>query len=193
MYKIGITGGIGAGKSTVSFIFSILGIPHYNADRRARILMENEESLKDRIKSLLGEEAYREGKLNSSWIADRVFSDPWQLNKLNGIVHPAVEKDYIQWHQDQDGGHYTLKEAALLFDAGSYLKLDATIVVTASEDIRIQRVSVRDGLTVQQVRSRMDQQWPEDRRILMADFIIDNNGQIPLVSQVMKIHEELKA
>lgn len=190
-YKIGITGGIGAGKTTVSQIFSILGIPVYNADQRAKHLMVTDRETRAGIIALLGPEAYIDSDLNRAWIAEQVFSDIWKLNKLNAVVHPAVEQDYRRWHGRHELSAYTLKEAALLFDAGSYLTLDATIVVTASEEVRIERVMGRDKMSGVQVRERINQQWPEDRRLLLADFLIDNNGDVPLIPQIMRIHKEL--
>jgi dephospho-CoA kinase len=192
MFKIGITGGIGAGKSTVSKIFTVLGIPIYYADLRARNLMLTDETIKQGIIDLLGPQAYQNDQsLNSSWIAEQVFSDSWQLSRLNGIVHPAVEKDYAQWHDQQTGSAYSLKEAALIYDAGSYLQQDATIVVIADESIRIERVCKRDGSAPETVKARIEQQWPEYRRLQLADYIIDNNGSQPLIPQVLKVHQEL--
>ncbi len=192
MHKIGITGGIGAGKSTVARIFSVLGIPVYQADQRAKLLMTSDPDIRNLIIHLLGKDAYLDNeRLDTAWIASQVFSDPWQLSRLNGIVHPAVEKDYLDWHQQHDGLPYTLKEAALIFDAGSYLSLDATIVVLADEKVRIDRVMQRDHQSLQAVRQRIDQQWPESRRKLLADFTIDNNGHQALIPQVLAIHREL--
>ncbi|MBK8506312.1 MAG: dephospho-CoA kinase [Saprospiraceae bacterium] len=192
MYKIGITGGIGAGKSTVSKIFAVLGIPIYYADTRAKDLMLTDQSIRQQIVDLLGPQAYNDDQaLNSKWIAEQVFSDPWQLNLLNSIVHPAVEGDYERWHKEQTGVYYTLKEAALIYDAGSYLQQDATIVVIADESIRIERVCKRDASAPHLVKARMQQQWPEYRRLQLADFTIDNNGDQMLVQQVIKVHEEL--
>jgi len=191
MYKIGITGGIGAGKSTVARIFEVMEIPVYYADQRAKVLMKENSELRKKILSLLGEDSYlQSGELNRKWIASRIFSDSWLLNKLNGIVHPAVEDDYFNWHAQQLAP-YTMKEAALLFDAGSYLKIDATIVVTASEEIRLNRVIGRDNSNVASVRARMNEQWPEQRRVQLADFIIDNNGGLGLVPQVLAIHQDI--
>lgn len=155
--------------------------------------METDTDLMNSIRKLLGEDAYNGQDLNRSWIAKQVFSDRWLLHRLNGIVHPAVEREYLQWHQQQVGVTYTLKEAALVFDAGSYLTLDATILVTASESLRIARVARRDGSSEKEIRNRMEQQWPENRRLQMADFIIQNEGDLPLIPQVLKIHQELLA
>jgi dephospho-CoA kinase len=192
MHKIGITGGIGAGKSTVARIFGVLGIPVYQADHRAKFLMASDPDIRELIIRLLGKAAYLDDhRLNTAWIASQVFSDPWQLSRLNGIVHPAVEKDYLDWHHQHVGLPYTLKEAALIFDAGSYLSLDATIVVLADEAVRIDRVMHRDHLSLQAVRQRIEQQWPESRRKLLADYTIDNNGHQALIPQVLAIHREL--
>jgi dephospho-CoA kinase len=194
MHKIGITGGIGAGKSTVTRIFEILDVPVYNADQRAKALMTHSKPIREQIIRLLGPQAYKaDQNLNTEWIARVVFNDRWQLSRLNGIVHPAVEVDYDEWHNGHAGVAYTVKEAALIFDAGSYLTLDATIVVVADEDLRIGRVMKRDLITSEAIKARIEQQWPESRRIQMADFIIDNNGMIPLIPQVLEIHRELTA
>ena len=191
MYKIGITGGIGAGKSLVSEIFKVLGIPVYNADLRAQSLMNTSVSLKDKIIELLGPESYSDDHLNRVWIADLVFKDRWLLNRLNGLVHPEVEVDYNAWHESQTGAPYTLKEAALLFDAGSFLRLDAVVVVHAAEEVRMERVMKRDHRSATQIKDRIKQQWPEDRRLLLADYLIENNGDKPLIHQVLNIHRQL--
>lgn len=194
MHKIGITGGIGAGKSTVTRIFEVLDVPVYNADHGAKALMTHNKSIREQIIQLLGPQAYNADQtLNTEWIAGVVFNDRWQLSRLNGIVHPAVESDYNEWHHCHSGVAYTLKEAALIFDAGSYLTLDATIVVVAEEALRIERVMKRDQVLSESVKARIDQQWPESRRIQLADFIIDNNERIPLITQVLDIHRELTA
>ncbi len=191
MYKIGITGGIGAGKSTVARIFEVLEIPVYNADQRAKAIMMDDSGVRKKILNLLGDDSYlQSGELNRKYIADQVFTDSWLLNKLNGIVHPAIEEDYHRWHAQQVAP-YTMKEAALLFDAGSYLHLDATIVVTASEEVRLNRVIARDKTTMEAVHVRMKEQWPEERRIQLADFIIENDGGKALGPQVLQIHHAI--
>lgn len=193
-YKIGITGGIGAGKSTVAKIFSVLEVPVYDADSRAKQLMTNDVTTISAIQNLLGTQSYlAEGTLNRSFISEKVFSDLWMLNRLNGIVHPAVARDFVEWHSTRQLAQYTLKEAALLFDAGSFLHLDATIVVTADEELRINRVMQRDHCSRASVVSRIKRQWPEDRRLQMADYIIRNDGSESLIAQVIKIHWEILA
>ncbi len=192
IWRIGLTGGIGAGKSTVAKIFEVLDIPVYYADPAARRLMEEDPALASRIKSLLGREAYRQdGSLDRAWVASQVFSDMILLNRLNGIVHPVVGKDSEQWHQGQSKVPYTLKEAALVFESGDFLHLDAVICVEAPEEVRIARVMQRDEVTREQVLARMDHQWPESRRQMMADYHITNDGLAPLIPQIRQIHHKL--
>ena len=191
-YKIGITGGIGAGKSLIAQIFQVLNIPVYNADQRAKSLMISDKQTREAIISLLGPKAYLpDGRLHSEYIASRVFPDPWLLNSLNAIIHPAIARDYHTWHVSQVDVPYTLKEAALLYDAGSYLTMDAIIVVAADEEVRIQRVMQRDRCSREDVQSRLNRQWSEDRRLQLADYVITNDGLQPLVPQVLRVHKEI--
>ncbi|HMQ47901.1 MAG TPA: dephospho-CoA kinase [Saprospiraceae bacterium] len=194
MLKIGITGGIGSGKTTVCKIFETLGIPVYYADEQARRLMVEDPTLVQNIRQLLGEGAYTEsGQLNRAYIAQQVFQDKSLLQQLNQLVHPAVALDGLHWHESQTGVPYTLKEAALLIESGSYKQLDYLIVVTAPEAIRLERVMQRDQVESAAVLARMKQQLPESEKIALADFLIDNNGQHPLIPQVLTIHQQLLA
>lgn len=190
--KIGITGGIGSGKSTVCKIFKVLGIPVYYADDRAKSLMIEDPQLIKAIKALLGEEAYSaDGQLNRAHVGNIVFKDKEQLEKLNAIVHPAVAKDGARWHLKQTNVPYTLKEAALLFEAGSYRQLDQLICVIAPQEVRIQRVMKRDQVERAAVLARMDKQWPQAKKARLSDFIIYNDGRMPLIPQVLRIHKKL--
>jgi dephospho-CoA kinase len=190
--KIGITGGIGSGKTTVCRIFEALGIPVYYADSRAKWLMVNDRQLINSIKNLLGTRAYLpDGSLNRSYISQLVFNDQSLLSQLNALVHPAVAEDTLKWHNEQREVPYTLKEAALLFESGSHLHLDKIIAVTAPEPLRIQRVMQRDDVSEAQVRSRIDKQMPEAEKIARADYIIYNDGQQLIVPQVLEIHHLL--
>jgi dephospho-CoA kinase len=192
IWKVGITGGMGAGKTTVAQIFSLLGIPVYNADIRAKQLMGVDEALIIQIKALLGPGAYtQDGKINTRYIAGKVFSDDFLLKKLNTLVHPKVLEDGDAWHHNKTGMPYTLKEAALLFESGSYLYLDAVINVFAPEDIRIQRILQRDQIPLVQIKERLRNQWPEDRRKMLVDFEITNDGKTLLIPQIMRIHQNL--
>ncbi len=191
--KIGITGGIGSGKSTVASIFSILGIPVYYADDRAKWLMVNEPRLVAAIISLFGQEAYLpKGDLNRSHIAKLAFNNPKLLQNLNKLVHPAVKEDYLRWHIVQKNTPYTLKEAALLFESGSAKELDSVIEVFAAQKIRIKRVMSRDGISRKQVMSRIKNQMPELEKRKLADFVILNDGKIGLIEQVIALDKKLR-
>jgi dephospho-CoA kinase len=192
MLKVGITGGIGSGKSTVCKIFAILGIPIYNADDSAKNLMTEDPDLVQKIKDLLGTEAYlSDGQLNRAYVADIVFKNQNKLDSLNALVHPAVAQDGLQWHQRQKDVPYTLKEAALLFEAGSYRQLDRLICVVAPEDLRIQRVMQRDQVERAAVLARMQKQWPQAKKAKRSDFIIYNDGSQSLIQQVLRVHKKL--
>ena len=190
--RVGITGGIGSGKSMVCSLFEVLNTPVYYADVRAKALMTEDPVLVARIKSLLGEEAYlADGTLNRPYISALVFRDKEKLGALNAIVHPAVFEDCEQWQNSQQQAPYTLKEAALLFESGSNKGLHKVIVVTAPLELRIQRVMSRDNTSREAVLDRMKNQWPESEKIKVADFIINNDGVQLLIPQVWQLHREL--
>lgn len=194
MIKAGITGGIGSGKTTVCKLFEQLGVPVYYADDRAKYLMQNEPFVIDAIMRAFGSDVYTDGTLNRKLLADRAFADKDKIAKLNGIVHPAVFLDNDKWlaEQQKKNPAYVLKEAALLIETGSYKKLDKLIVVTAPEDVRIERIRTRDNSTVEEVRARIQHQLPEEEKIKLADFVITNSGDISLLlEQVQAIHERL--
>lgn len=199
MLRLGITGGIGSGKTTVCKIFETLNIPIYYADDRAKWLMVKSPSLQTGIIQLFGDKAYAaDGSLNRAHIGGIAFKDPAKLQKLNALVHPAVFVDGENWQQEQLalGVPYTLKEAALIYETGSYKMLDKVIVVTAPEEIRIQRVMKRDKLTAEEVKERIARQMPESEKVEKADYVIQNDGQHSLIKQVLQIHQailELKA
>jgi dephospho-CoA kinase len=191
--KIGITGGIGSGKTTAARIFEALGIPVYYADDRAKWLMVNDEQLKARIIDLFGPEAYdSSGALNRAHIAQKAFSDAGLLEQLNAAVHPAVGADAERWHKEQSGVPYTLKEAALLYESGSYKALDAVIVVSAPDEVRLRRVMQRDGVEEEAVRARMRKQMPEEEKARRADYLIQNDGQQSIIQQIHAIHQQLQ-
>ena len=198
--NVGITGGIGSGKTTVCKIFETLGIPIYSTDERAKEIVIEDEELKQKMKSLFGEEAYFEdGKLNRAYIANIVFqnktndSNP-KLEALNAIIHPAIWKDGERWFKAQKNVPYTLKESALLFESGGYKLLDKIITVYAPQEVRINRVILRGGITTkrEEVEARMNQQMPDEKKIKLADFVIYNDGEQALIPQVIKIHNSLR-
>ena len=191
--KVGITGGIGAGKSIISKIFKLLGIPVYDADSRAKWLMNHESGLKKEIINLFGAEAYTSEGLNRTFIAKQTFNNQSKLEQLNALVHPAVGKDYVDWEKEQKSP-YTLKEAALLFEAGSFKDLDLIIVVSAPEELRIERVLKRDThRTREDIKAIISKQWPQREKEEKANFVIENDGSSLIIPQVLKIHEKILA
>ncbi|HVZ26393.1 MAG TPA: dephospho-CoA kinase [Sediminibacterium sp.] len=190
--RIGITGGIGSGKSTVSHIFSVLGIPVWDADTAARTIMETQEGLINAIRSAFGEASYLDGKLNRKFLADQVFHDPAKLEQLNALVHPFAIAEAAAWSEKQDTP-YTVKEAALFFESGSAGDMDYIIGVYAPRHIRIQRVMDRDGLSREAVLERMQRQIQEEIKMRLCDFVILNDDQHLLIPQVLKLHEQFLA
>ncbi len=192
--RAGITGGIGSGKTTVCGIFETLGVPVYDADAWAKWLIRHDPALQQAIVGLFGAEAYLpDGEYNRIYVAGIVFQQPDKRAALNAAVHPAVERHSRAWHEQQArAGHlYTLKEAALLVESGGHRHLDALVVVTAPEELRIQRVMARDGLAEAAVKARLNAQLPEAEKIRVADFVIINDGQHSLVRQVWAVHRGL--
>ena len=191
--QIGITGGIGTGKSLVCRIFQCFGVPVYDADSHAKELMTTDGILISNIKKEFGELSYNtDGSLNRNYLSLRVFNDAEQLRKLNQLVHPRVAIDYKRWVDKKVGAQYVLKEAALLFEAGSNQQLDKVIVVTAPETLRIQRVLKRDRYrTEDQIKSIVANQMPEEEKMKRADFIVRNDETVLLIPQVIEIHTKL--
>ncbi len=193
MRIIGITGGIGSGKSTVCSIFAELGIPIYYADDRAKAVMNEDGELKTAITSVFGPDAYPDGRLDRAFLATQVFRSSERLAQLNALVHPAVAKDLMKWVADNAHHPYVIKEAAILFESGAYRAVQETVLVTAPEAVRIARVMLRDGVTEAEVRQRMSHQWPEERKAAMADHIVVNDGRSLLIPQVLELHQKFRA
>ena len=190
--RIGITGGIGSGKTTVCKLFETLGIPVYYADAAARKLMVTDQHLIHQIKNTFGEEAYTPaGELNRPYLAKIVFNNSEKLKFLNSLVHPAVEKDARAWHSRQGHVPYTLKEAALIFESGSYRQLDRIIYVYAPLETRIKRVMERDKVQREDVLARVRNQWPEEDKIALSDHVIINDNTLSVIKQVHKLHQRL--
>lgn len=193
--KVGITGGIGAGKSTVAKMFQLLGVPIYIADDEAKSLMLTNTDLKTQIIEEFGKESYFErGELNRMYLAERVFSKEEALKKLNALVHPKVAVHFLNWHTQKiiEGNKYTLKEAALLFETGSYKELDHVILVSAPEDLRVERVLKRDPQrTEDQIRAIIGKQMPENEKKQLASSIIINDDTQLVIPQVLKLHQTL--
>jgi dephospho-CoA kinase len=190
MLKIGLTGGIGSGKTTVAQIFEVLGIPVYYADQAAKDLMNQDPVLKEKIKSSFGAEVYKNGDLDRPYLSGLVFGDGEKLALLNSIVHPATLRDAEQWMKNQKTP-YAIKEAALIFEAGLEKYFNYIIGVTAPQSIRLERVMARDKTSSENILKRMNQQLDEDNKISRCDFVIVNDGVQALLPQVLTIHEKL--
>lgn len=190
---IGVTGGIGSGKSTVCKIFETLGVPVYYADDRGKTLMTGDPELVEQIISEFGSESYTgSGELNRAYLAQMVFPNPEKLEKLNSFVHPSVANDFKQWVYANQNKDYLLKEAALLYEIGSYKALDSTISVMASKDVRTQRVLLRDEQrTLAQVEQILERQTNDATRRKLADYKVDNGGAKLLIPQVLSIHDKI--
>ena len=187
--KIGITGGIGSGKTFICQLFKALAVPVYNADDEAKKLMNTDLRIRESLIATFGEATYMDGMLDRAFLAQQIFSDKEKLELVNGIVHPIVIQAAKDWAEQQKA-RYSLKEAALLFESGSYKDLDYTILVTAPLSVRVQRVMERDGVTEEQVMERISKQLTDEEKIKMADFIIINDGITPLLPQVWSLHQK---
>lgn len=191
MITIGLTGGIGSGKTTIAQWFQEKGIPVYNSDFEAKKLMNENEDLIQQLIELFGDETYKNGEYNRSYVASKVFNDKELLNQLNAIVHPAVFKHFDEWLDNQNSS-FVVKEAAILFESGSYKDCDYIISVIADEEIRIDRVAKRDQLNEDQIRNRMKSQWTDQQRIEKSDFIIENNKDLKALKlEFEKVFDEI--
>ena len=194
MIRVGITGGIGTGKTFICTIFRFLGIPVYDADLRAKQLVEESAQVKQEIINLVGSDAFTDqGQYNRKLISSKIFQQPVLKQALEQIIHPAVRKDSLRWFKHYENLHlaYGLKEAALLFESGSDVDLDQVIVVDAPLELRIQRLMQRDGWSEDEIKSRMTNQWPQEEKLRRADFIILNDGKSPVIPKVWAIHHQL--
>jgi dephospho-CoA kinase len=190
--RIGITGGIGSGKSTICKIFKQIGIPIYDADFRAKWIMSNDTALKKAISDNFGWDAYtRKNELNREYLAKVIFNNEEKLDLLNSIVHPAVKNDYEQWTIEHRDKPYSLKEAALLFESKSYLSLHKVIVVTCPIETRIERIAKRDHVKREDILKRIQNQSTDRQRIEKSDWVIQNDGVNSLIEQVMAIHKQI--
>jgi dephospho-CoA kinase len=189
---IGLTGGIGSGKSTVAGFFKELGVPVFIADEQARELVNTSPEIRLEIETLLGSEAYRDDQLDRSFVADRVFGNAELLDGLNQIIHPRVRTHFAKW-KEQQNGPYCIMEAAILFENGGFKLCDRTILVTAPEELRIQRVIKRDGVSKEEVKARMGHQWPDTKKKKLANYTIENIDLKATRKMVWALHEKLAA
>ena len=189
MLKIGLTGGIGSGKSTVARIFEVLGIPVYYADEAARRIMNTDRQLQAELIRYFGKDTYRDGQLNRAYLASIVFADPAKLDLLNSITHPVTIRDANQWILRQTSP-YIVKEAALMFESDGYKYLDYIIGVSAPEERRILRVMKRDGVSRDEVLQRLNRQMKEEEKMKRCDAIVVNDEQQLLLPQVLRLHRQ---
>jgi len=189
MLRIGLTGGIGSGKSTVARIFEVLGIPVYDADSASKKLMIENNELKNQIKNSFGKGAYTDGELNRRYLAEQVFSDSQKMALLNSLVHPATIKDAEQWMKKQKAP-YLIKEAALIFESGSQKQLNYVIGVKSPLALRLQRTIQRDNVNTEQVKARIEMQMDEAIKMSLCDYVIINDEQQMILPQVLELHEK---
>lgn len=193
MIKVGITGGIGSGKTTVCKVFRVLGIPVFEADTTAKQLMNTDAELRKNLIGLFGTAVYQPDQtIDRKYLAGIVFTNPSLLAQLNELVHPVVRKAFEEWCLIQHSP-YVLHEAAILFESGFYRMMDKTITVVTSENQRIERVVKRDRLTVELVKQRMKNQWSDDEKIKLADFVIGNNDRELIIPQIVEIDKKIRA
>ena len=188
---VGLTGGIGSGKTTIANLFALhFSIPIYIADTKAKELVANNKQLQQEIVTLLGEEAFVEGRYNTSFVAQEVFSNKEKLDKLNAIIHPYVQQDFLQWKQSQQAP-YVIKEAAILFESGSYRDCDFIIMVTAPLEERIERVMLRDKIDRETVEKRIKNQWNNEKKIELSTFVIENREIDKNLDKIEIIHSKI--
>ncbi|MEC7005711.1 MAG: dephospho-CoA kinase [Bacteroidota bacterium] len=192
MLKVGITGGIGSGKSTVSRFFSELGVPVYDSDQRAKSLMQHDDSIIIKIKKEFGDDSYLNNVLNRSHIAEIVFKNELKLKQLNAIVHPVVRTDFNNWLSQNSNARFVIKEAAIMIESGAYKDLDKLIVVNANREQKIKWIKKRDHLLLEDIENRIQNQLSDKIRNQYADFIIENNSsKKELKQQVLSIYNKL--
>ena len=192
MLKVGITGGIGSGKSTVSRFFSELGVPVYDSDQRAKSLMQHDDSIIIKIKKEFGDDSYLNNVLNRSHIAEIVFKNELKLKQLNAIVHPVVRTDFNNWLSQNSNAKFVIKEAAIMIESGAYRDLDKLIVVNANREQKIKWIKKRDHLLLEDIENRIQNQLSDKIRNQYADFIIENNSSKKVLKQqVLSIYNKL--
>ncbi|MEO6136760.1 MAG: dephospho-CoA kinase [Ginsengibacter sp.] len=189
MLRIGLTGNMGSGKSTVARIFQSLGIPVYNADTEAKRLMLEDVELQQSIRESFGEMAFQNNILNRSFLANQVFNDAKKLALLNSLVHPVTIRDAVRWMREQNSP-YVIKEAAIIFESGSDKNLDFVIGVQSPETLRIERAAKRDGVSHEMIKARMDRQMDEEKKMSLCKYVIINDERQLLIPQVLQLHEK---
>ncbi len=187
---VGLTGGIGSGKTTVANFFKELGVPVYNSDKEARKLMRTSKKVKNAIIELLGEKAYNGKKLNKTYISEKIFNNEKLLQKLNSIVHPAVRTHFLRWKEKQNA-LYVIQETALIFENKSESFYDKIILVVAPEYQRVQRVAERDGISIAQIENRLKSQLKDDEKTPLAHYVIENTNLFNTQKKVEEVNKAL--
>ncbi len=193
MKKIGLTGGIGSGKTIVAKIFELLNVPVYYSDIRAKDILFNHPEVYHQLKAVFGNRIFTNDRINKKKLAEIVFEESEQLQKLNRIIHPLVAKDFEQWCKQHSDKPYVVKEAAILFESGAYRQTDKIICVIADENIRIKRVMKRDNVSEEEVQKRMKHQWTDQQRKAKSHYIIINDETQLVIPQVLTIHKQILA
>lgn len=192
MIRVGITGGIGSGKSIIARVLSELGYPVFNSDLEAKRLMQSDPEVVSRIRGLFGTDAYLEAAIDRQYIAERVFNNPELLSKLNAIVHPAVRLEFEQFISRNSNCSIVFNEAAILFETGAYKNFNFNILVTAPLELRISRVVKRDNVSRQHVMERINNQWSDDQKIPLSDFVFLNDDREPVLAQLLRVIDRLQ-
>jgi dephospho-CoA kinase len=194
MIRVGLTGGIGSGKTTIANFFSILGIPIYFSDERAKLLMVNNLGIKEGLIELLGANCYLlSGEINKEFISKRIFSDRQLLDGINKIVHPVVKSDFEEFCMQNSNKKYIIKESAILVETGLFKTLDKLILITANQELRISRLQERDKQKAEEISTKISKQLSDSEKKGFADYIIENNNQEFLIPQLIKIHTQLSS
>lgn len=189
---VGLTGGIGSGKTTVAQVLKTMGFIVYNSDEKAKLLYF-QPSIKQQVINLLGKEAYlNENEIDKNYISQKIFSNTELLHKLNAIIHPAVKEDFIQFQKKHSPETLIIKETALLFEIGANKNLDYSILVTAPTKIKIERVIKRNSISKTEVEKRVEAQWEDEKKIQLADFVIVNDNESALIPQVLQVVQKIK-
>lgn len=191
MIRVGLTGGIGSGKTIISKIFSVLDIPIFYSDNEAKNLLYNDQKILLALKTHFGDDVFTNHQPDKTKLASLIFSNPEKLKILNSIIHPAVQLRYLDWLKGHQSSGYTIKEAAILFESGANKNCDKIITVVAETELRIKRIMYRDKISRDQVLKRMKAQWDDHEKIIRSDYIIENNDDKLVIPQVIKIHEDL--
>ena len=191
MKRIGLTGNIGSGKTTLASCFEILGIAVFNADKQAKLLMNKDVNLKQSLITEFGKEVYLDNELNRKYLSKLAFNDDLVLKRLNALVHPVVQDAFEKW-SIQQSSVYVIKEAAILFESNTYQSLDAIICISCPEEIRLKRILKRDDLSEKDVRQRMSHQLAEEKKIFLSDYVITNDNSSLVMPQILSVHSALK-